>query len=466
MHRLKLPSPRVAAYIALVALLLAGLEILGVWVAQPVRTSFGWPDLLFWGLLISWAEHTAIHLPYKASMSSLFLVALAAGIIFPPWVAGLLVLAFYYSPDFGKPSYPLYADLFNRLQTAAATAAASLGYWVFAYHAKLLLFGLDFSSGLGVAVGAMVFIVVNVGLVNGIITLTFHTPYRKLWYENFGWLLPSYLVLSPVALLLARAYAASPPILGSWGGFAVMLFLVPIYYARFHWDEVVRTRESFEETVNLLMNAVDAKDSFTRLHTERVAAISVDLAKAAGLDEADLKKIGLGARLHDIGKISIPDRVLFKPERLSKEEYALVQSHAVRGEELLKSAHPMKEILPIVRSHHERWDGRGYPDGLAGQNIPQWARVVSVADAYEAMTAGRPYQRARTPEEGLAEILDVAGDQLDPELTHLFGDLWQTDPTWKDREVFLREFSSLLPFSGSFSPPSSEPVSRTSENST
>lgn len=190
------------------------------------------------------------------------------------------------------------------------------------------------------------------------------------------------------------------------------------------------------------MAALEAKDSHTRLHSERVASIANDIAIAIGLDEADTQQIKLGARIHDIGKIGIPDSILLKPEKLSDEEMEIIKQHPTIGVQLLRNIRFFKSVLPIVKYHHERWDGGGYPDGLAGQDIPLWARIVGLADAYEAMTAGRPYKPAKTPEEALAEVEKFSGIQFDPKLARVFKELWEQNPVWRDREVFLRAYSS------------------------
>ncbi len=273
-------------------------------------------------------------------------------------------------------------------------------------------------------------------------------------------------MMTPVSLLLARMYAADPPLLGGWGGLSVALFLIPLYYARFHWDEVVKMRKSFDSTVELLSNTIDAKDSHTFLHSERVTAIASALARAYGLDAAQINTIEKGSRIHDIGKIGIPDAILFKPGSLTDEEFAVIKKHPEYGVRLLEPAQDyLRETFDIIKYHHERWDGRGYPEGLAGQEIPLWARIVGLADAYEAMTAGRPYQKAKTPEQALEEIEDLAGIQFDPRLVRLFREIWETNPTWRDREVFLRLYSSKVPSLESSSPSSLEREPETSQPS-
>ena len=293
------------------------------------------------------------------------------------------------------------------------------------------------------------------------VSLYTQTSFLRIWHANFSWLSFSYLILTPVALLLARLYTADPPLLCGWGGCPVLLFLIPLYYARYRWDEYVKLQEAFEQTVETLMAAIDAKDMHTRMHSERVAAIAEDLAKARKLDEIDIETIRLGSRIHDIGKIAIPDRILFKPGLLTPEEYEIIKTHPSTGAELLKFAKFFRQVLPIVRHHHERWDGKGYPKGLAQEEIPLSARIVALADAYEAITAGRPHRAAKSPEEALEEILRHSGTQFDPELVELFKELWAANPLWRDREVFLRHYSSRAS-----SPVSSPDFSEASDSET
>ncbi len=376
----------------------------------------------------------------------------------------MLVFIFLFSGSLKDPQYTWYKDLFNRLQTGITVAAASLVYWSIVQNIPISISGVDVSQGFAVIAASAISFVVNVSLVSIVVYLSTGLPIKDIWFHNFGWVLASYLIMSPVVLLLARMYTASPPLLGSWGGWSVILFLIPLYYARFHWDEVVKLREAFNKTVDLLSNTIDAKDPHTYLHSSRVEAIASSLARAYGLDAAQVDTIEKGSRIHDIGKIGIPDAVLFKPGLLTEDEYATIKKHPEYGVRLLAPAQDyLSETFDIIKYHHERWDGRGYPEGLAGQEIPLWARIVSIADAYEAMTAGRPYQKAKTPEEALLEIEDLSGIQFDPKLVRLFRGVWETNPTWRDREVFLRLYSSKVPSLESSSPPSSEPEVETSQ---
>ena len=169
-----------------------------------------------------------------------------------------------------------------------------------------------------------------------------------------------------------------------------------------------------------LANAVEAKDSTTELHCQRLAGLAHELGMMAGLAPAALKGLVFGALLHDIGKIGVSDAILTKPGPLSREEWAEMRLHPLIGERICEPLTTAAEFAPIVRHHHERWDGKGYPDGLHGDAIPLGARIVGLVDAYDAIVHDRPYRPARTIAEALTEVRSQGGRQFDPELVALF----------------------------------------------
>jgi len=166
--------------------------------------------------------------------------------------------------------------------------------------------------------------------------------------------------------------------------------------------------------VRALSNAVEARDAYTGKHAERVAAYGMELARCCGLAVEDSPQIEFGFLLHDVGKVAVPDAILFKSGSLTEEEYSLVRRHPVIGTEILRDVDFLGEGKLVVRHHHERWDGHGYPDGLAGESIPLAARVFAVADALDALTTDRPYRPASTYAVARREIYDGAGTQFDP----------------------------------------------------
>jgi putative nucleotidyltransferase with HDIG domain len=182
-----------------------------------------------------------------------------------------------------------------------------------------------------------------------------------------------------------------------------------------------RIRELFLEGVQALAHALEAKDAYTRGHSARVSAYATATARAMGLDADLVAEIRLGGELHDIGKIGVRESVLLKPGRLTDEEYLHIQEHTIIGERILAPlARDHPRVLQIVRSHHERPDGRGFPDRMVGADIPLVARVTAVADTFDAMTTARPYRTARPPEAGLEELSKYAGSQFDTEVVQGF----------------------------------------------
>jgi HD-GYP domain-containing protein (c-di-GMP phosphodiesterase class II) len=182
----------------------------------------------------------------------------------------------------------------------------------------------------------------------------------------------------------------------------------------------LQLRESYKATVQALSNAVEARDAYTGKHAERVTAYGIALAQAAGMDTDARPGIEFGFLLHDVGKVGVPDAILFKPEPLSDEEFSLIAMHPVIGSEILRDVEFLGEGKLVVRHHHERWDGSGYPDRLSGDDIPLPARVFAVADALDALTTDRPYRPASGFDAARAEIRASAGSHFDPEVVEAF----------------------------------------------
>ncbi|MBT4530285.1 MAG: HD domain-containing protein [Phycisphaerae bacterium] len=173
-------------------------------------------------------------------------------------------------------------------------------------------------------------------------------------------------------------------------------------------------------TVAALVSAIDAKDTYTCGHSERVAWLSKELATLLKLDPVTVEEIHICGLVHDIGKIGIPESILQKPGKLTDDEYAQICAHSVIGEEILNDVPQLLPVLPGVRSHHERWDGGGYPDGTSGEDIPLFGRILGVADAFDAMCSSRAYRDGLNRSEVLDELTAFAGKQFDPKLVQLF----------------------------------------------
>lgn len=176
----------------------------------------------------------------------------------------------------------------------------------------------------------------------------------------------------------------------------------------------------FMGVLHALTSSIDAKDRYTHGHSERVALLSRQLAAAAGLPPDQVERVYISGLIHDVGKIGVPEAVLCKPGQLTAEEFALIKLHPEIGARILQDIRQMQDLIPGVLYHHERWDGKGYPFGVAGEEIPLFGRVICLADSFDAMTSTRTYRRAMNLEQVLGEISRCAGQQFDPELARLF----------------------------------------------
>ena len=187
---------------------------------------------------------------------------------------------------------------------------------------------------------------------------------------------------------------------------------------------LAQLQTAYQSSLIMLSNAIELRDEYTRGHVERVMDYSVMIARALGWTNGRMQPLRLGSILHDIGKIHIRENILQKPGPLNEEEWTEMRQHPVIGAELLRNIDYLEAAMPIVRHHHERWDGKGYPDGLKGEAIPELARLVAVANSLDAMTYGRVYQAALSPERAYQEITRNSGMAYDPMIVEAFSSVW------------------------------------------
>jgi PAS domain S-box-containing protein/putative nucleotidyltransferase with HDIG domain len=190
----------------------------------------------------------------------------------------------------------------------------------------------------------------------------------------------------------------------------------------------------YESLIRSFVRAIDAKSPWTKGHSERVTYYVISIAKEMGVNEQDIEKLRIAALLHDIGKLGTYDVILDKPGKLNEEEFALIRMHPVRGEEILKPIKQFKELLPIIRHHHERVDGKGYPDGLKADQIPFLSKMITIADSFDSMTSDRPYRPAPPREYALAELKRCSGTQFEPRAVDAFLSFLEKTENSKDRE--------------------------------
>jgi putative nucleotidyltransferase with HDIG domain len=333
-------------------------------------TNLGGPAVGGWIALIGTTEVRELrgNVPWYGTLAN------HAGIVLPTILAGLV------------------------LQAARSTSAAPV---------------VDF---VGTIAGAFAYFGLNLLIVSIILKLRTGQSFRELLLSDFKAFWANLLALAPLGWLMARMYSAEGA-----GWWATLLFALPLYTTRVAYNRFVEMREMFTQTIGALAGAVDKRDPFTSKHSHRVKQIAVDIGRQMQVSAPELEALEWGGLLHDVGKIGVPDNVLLKQERLTREERMIMNAHPVLGAEIIAPVTKLAPELPIIRHHHEWYNGSGYPDRLIGDEIPKLARILHVADAFEAMTAQRPYRMTPlTPEQALAELRKFAGIQFDPAVVDAF----------------------------------------------
>ena len=246
---------------------------------------------------------------------------------------------------------------------------------------------------------------VNSLMVSLVVSLADHTPLRYVWSENFRPIIWHDLSMVPLGAFIALLWRLSP-----W---AVLFAAVPLLLVRYSYEMVTTLRRQTLNALMLLARMLDERDEHTHHHCELVAQHAEEIAQALGLARGEVEIVKRAAYLHDIGKIGMTNEILFKPDSLTPAERELAKRHAVLGAELLEQFPLFEKGATYVRHHHERWDGNGYPDGLAGETIPLGARILCVSDSFQAMIEDRPYRRALPLRTALTEIHVHSGTQFD-----------------------------------------------------
>ena len=307
--------------------------------------------------------------------------------------------------------------LFNLANLALSITAAEM-----VFHSRLVA-TIGFRWPLLMAAAATTYFAFNTISVSGIIAMTEGRNPVHVWKECYLWAFPYY--------LLGALIACGVSVVNRLLGWQVALLVFPIVYWIYRSYQTYLSRLDAQKkhaeeiaalhlrTIEALSLAIEAKDHTTHDHLRRVQVYAVEIAKDLGLDEAMLNAIRAASMLHDIGKLAVPENILSKPGRLTPEEFEKMKIHPIVGSEILDRVEFPYPVVPIVRSHHEKWDGTGYPDGLKREAIPIGARILSAVDCFDALASERPYRRALSPEEAMTTLSAEKGRSFDPRVVEV-----------------------------------------------
>ena len=256
-------------------------------------------------------------------------------------------------------------------------------------------------------------IILNTTIISGYLTSSTGQKFHVVWINNVKGMITSAVAVGTMGIIIALAFIG-------YGYGAVILFFGPLLLARYSFKLYIEMRNLYLSTIQALNKTVEAKDPYTSGHANRVEKFAVELAEAYHLPFESVQNIKTASILHDIGKIGINDSILNKATRLSQEEFHEIMRHPSIGADIISKVDFLKDITTIVKHHHERFDGKGYPDGLHGDEIPIEAAILTIADSFDAMTSDRPYRKALTQEEAFEELKRNAGTQFHPQLVETF----------------------------------------------
>jgi len=377
------------------------------------------------------AELFSVDLYGASTVSVSFVAIFAAALMYGP-VGAAVVGPVIAIGHWIKRQPRIYQVVFNAANHTISSTVAALLFALVGIRLRpenILLLAVPV-----LAVG-MVNYFVSTMLLSTALGLSEGTSPRRVWKEQFRWLAAHYVVMSLLALFFALAYLA----FGVWG---VVTFLAPLLIMRYAQkqyvdqtvqnvaalrkvnEELARANQEIQmindELLMTLASAIDARDPYVYGHSARVAEYAVALARELNLPPERVELVRRAALLHDVGKIGLPEHVLNKRGNLTDAEFEVMKQHALAADGILGVCHQLQNLVPIVTAHHERWDGKGYPGGLAGDSVPLEARILALADAVEAMASDRTYHRAKPAEEIVAEVRRNAGTQFDPAVAEAF----------------------------------------------
>ena len=365
-----------------------------------------WWVLIFFIILSTIVEFMPVELPVGGDVTIGFPIDFVVILVYGPATAIVVTVFGALIGEIVGGKTRWYKIVFNIAQYALSTGIAGMVY-----------------QGLGGVVGAInltnyivpaaisavVFYLINSNLFMIVISLAEEISILSIWKNRVKGIVATYIALAPIGFIMAMVYV-------SIGILGIILFFFPLILARRSFELYTKMRKVYLDTIRALAAAIDAKDPYTKGHSERVAEISVGLAQELNLPGRDIENIEYTALLHDIGKIGIDDRILGKETSLTSQEFDRIKEHPAIGANIIEPVDFLKNSYEAIYHHHERYNGKGYPEGLKGKEIPLEARIFALCDAYDAMGSDRPYRKKLDKDKILKELKDQSDKQFDPEV--------------------------------------------------
>lgn len=359
---------------------------------------------VLFGLLIFTSDNLSAPLPKTGSVSVNFGISLASLIIFGPSTALIVTLISIFNIKELVKRVPYYKHLFNAGQYLLSFSAGAVLFELYYDRSQANFF---YPRNVWVIILiTYIFFILNTVLTAGAISLSSGTNILNVWIFNFAWLIPFQFFLASMALAIAFLYLRYSP-------FTLIFTSLPLIIAQYTYLLRIKERRTILNSIMQIVKIIEAKDVYTAGHSMRVAAYSEKIARGMRLNEYDIEIVKNLANLHDIGKIQIDLSILNKKKMLTNKDWAEIKKHPVVSYEVVKQIDFLKDKALSILYHHERIDGKGYPFGKKGVEIPLFARILSVADSFDAMTTDRPYKKALTEEQSLVELEKNKDGQFD-----------------------------------------------------
>jgi len=374
-------SSKLKIYIVVVTALAIALFIYLI----PSLTSLSniWSVLIFFLALSVFAEFIPVDLPIGGVISIGFPIDFVVILVYGPALAMLITTLSALISEIIERERSWYKIIFNASQCALTAGIAGV---VYQYTGGIIGFQNFFKFIIPAALCAFIYCLINLILVTMVISLDQGSRFTAVWRTNFQEILPTYLAEAPLGFLMAIVYVEV-------GVLGILLFFLPLLLARRSFELYTKMRKMYLETIRALAAAIDAKDPYTKGHSERVAETAVVLAQELNLSDREIENIEYTALLHDIGKIGIKDNILSKKGSLTDQEFDKIKEHTIMGAKIIEPVDFLKNSYKAIYHHHEKYNGKGYPDGIKEKDIPLSARIIAVADAYDAMGSDRPYRK-------------------------------------------------------------------------